>query len=1131
MAPQQRTLLGFFQKTPSKESNGAPPTPLHSTAKSQPTRQVGAEKSPNVIDTPLAKRTISSPITHDSLSSPLALGSQGRGGRARKRVKYAESEDEDGVPSLDKDSSYEAEDAMSAGIDDDADDDEMHYDDSDDEPVKTKRRAKPVRSQALTPVSIEEEEAPGSRKLEPTGPSRSLSEFHASSTTGQNTPSLLRESSSRISNAALMTREEKIIENADGYAWLKPENIKDADGHRPGEPGYDPGTLYIPKSALNKFSPFEGQFWEFKRRNWGSIIFFQKGKFYELYEDDAVLGHQLFDLKLTSRGMRMVGVPDYTFDHWAAQFIAKGHRVARVDQMESILGKELRDRQQQQTSAPGKKDKIVRRELTQILTQGTLVDQGMLQSDMATYVMSIKEADAPAGEVATAPRFGVAFADAATGAFQLSYFTDDASRTKLDTLLSQTRPREVVLEKGRLSPKSFKTIRIACPTDTIYVQAKPEEEFWDSERTLLELREARYFGEQSLDDWPIVVREMKENDEQAGLSALGGLISYLRSLKLDRDLCSIRNFTEYDPLRRSTSLVLDGQSLINLEIFQNTWNGGAEGTLFEFLNRCVTPFGKRLLKMWVCHPLQDALQIEARLNAIEALNQSFDLKDVILSGLTRLPDLERMMSRIHVGRCRVGDFVRVLEGMSHLVELVRGLKEDKSLADKLLRDILEAAPDMQEHVTYWRNAFDWDAAKTTASNRDTASAAITPTPGAEEEYDQSQAAIDAVEAQFPPLLKQYKSQLKCSKLEYRHLGASKEVYQIEVPAEVSVPKDWQRMSSTKAVVRYWSPEVRILVKQLLEAQELHKVVAEGVQARFMQKFDADYRDWMSLVTAVAKLDCLCSLASSSLALGEEACRPELVGDSSQPTVEFGGLRHPCNADFIPNDVVLGGQKANLSLLTGPNMAGKSTLLRSVCVGVVLAQLGHLVPATSCRLTPLDQVSVRTGGARDNAAAGQSTFMVELQETSAILASATSRSLVVLDELGRGTSTHDGAAIAQAVLHYLATTTHSLGFFSTHYSRMATAFHQLDHLVRPQCMAYKLDEHGRRVTFLYKLIDGVCSHSHGLNVARLAGLPDDVVEAAARASESFANSASTHNVARVVADLDNFSAKDLLSLAS
>jgi len=255
---------------------------------------------------------------------------------------------------------------------------------------------------------------------------------------------------SRLPGTQSSNKKQKahMSEPAQRYTWLA--SILDADRNPPGHPDYDPRTIYIPPLAWDKFSPFEKQYWEIKQKFWDTIVFFKKGKFYELYEDDATIGHQLFDLKLTDRvNMRMVGVPEASLDIWANQFVAKGYKIARVDQMETALGKDMRERGEKSgpKSKPQKEEKVIRRELASVLTAGTLVDGGMLQDDMATFCAAIKE-----GSHNGRPAFGIAFVDTATGQFQLADFVDDLDMTKFETFVAQTRPGELLLEKV---PRTF----------------------------------------------------------------------------------------------------------------------------------------------------------------------------------------------------------------------------------------------------------------------------------------------------------------------------------------------------------------------------------------------------------------------------------------------------------------------------------------------------------------------------------------------------------------------------------------------------------------------------------------------------------------------------------------------------
>lgn len=1081
--PRQSTLGSFFKKTPSQESPITPrPVNVQSKTPDETPTKVSSVKSVTRPKSKIYVETSSADDEDEADELPLS-------NRPSKRRRIAKAR-------LDSDDEY---------LDPDVDDQDMLDAVSSATSVTARRSPTAIERSPLPKILLDLNSSSAKLAHFKSDAGSELAPSSPVSLTDSPHPKLRREASSKHSAIIPLSKQDQLVEG--GYEWLKPGNIRDADGNKQGTPDYNPRTLYIPKSAESKFGNFETQFWAHKKQNFDSIVFFQKGKFYEVYEEDAVIAHQLFDWRMSggrAGALRMAGVPDYTFDLWAGRFVAKGYRVARVDQMESILGKDLRDRK---ASAP--KEKIVRRELTQVLTQGTLVDGNMLHSELSTFIMSIKEI---CDTDSAAPSFGIVFADAATGAFFYSSFDDDIARSKLDTLLSQIKPRELVLEKGRMYPASTKILKNVLSVEAIFNWIKPDTEFWDEERTGAELRDARYFGDLDQEDWPLAVKNMLSCPAATG--AFGGLLWYLRNLKLDRDLCSIGNFSQYDPLQARTSLVLDGQSLVNLDIFTNTEDGSSKGTLFALINHCVTPFGKRLLKQWLCHPLQSTSEINARLDAVDFLNSNLQIRDQLQAGFARLPDLERIISRLHCGRCKVSDFLKVLDGFQKIQENLDSLKEQVS-SNSLLGRTLNAAPDTHEALAYWQEAFNWDEARGTKDeNGKHIQGVINPTPGAEPDFDASQNKMDEIEAAFDPLLKQYQKQLKSTKIRYATIGMSKEIYQIEVPASIHVPKDWSRLSATKAVTRYWSPEVKTLVRELLELRELHKVLVESLESRFYRKFDQDYKMWSAVINTVAKADCLYSLAVSSQSLTEPSCRP-VFEESTRTVLDFEDLRHPAiplsaGTSFIPNDISLGGDNSKMSLLTGPNMAGKSTLLRSTCIGVILAQLGHYVPASSARLTPLDQVSVRTGGAKDNIAGAQSTFMVELSETSTILDSATDRSLVILDELGRGTSTFDGMAIACAVLHYLATYKGCIGFFSTHYSKLVDEFmHHPE--VKFQNMDFLLGEDGRDVTFLYKLVDGICSHSHGLNVARMAGIQESVIEVAAKASAWFEERASAWQV--------------------
>ena len=313
-------------------------------------------------------------------------------------------------------------------------DDFIADDSEDDEPIKSRKRSSQSQKPPKPPSTVRED-----------------SETNVKSTADKwqydvdnPLPGGVRLPPKKAQSSSNKKQKAHTTESDQRHTWLA--SIEDADRNPPGHPDYDPRTLFIPPMAWQKFSPFEKQYWEIKQKFWDTIVFFKKGKFYELYETDATIGHQLFDLKLTDRvNMRMVGVPEASLDHWANQFVAKGYKIARVDQMETALGKDMRERGEKagsKSGKPQKEEKVIRRELASVLTAGTLVDGGMLQDDMATFCAAIKE-----GELDGLPAFGIAFVDTATGQFHLADFVDDPDMTKFETFVAQTRPGELILEK------------------------------------------------------------------------------------------------------------------------------------------------------------------------------------------------------------------------------------------------------------------------------------------------------------------------------------------------------------------------------------------------------------------------------------------------------------------------------------------------------------------------------------------------------------------------------------------------------------------------------------------------------------------------------------------------------------
>eukprot|EP00698_Gefionella_okellyi_P003683 TRINITY_DN13445_c0_g1_i1.p1 TRINITY_DN13445_c0_g1~~TRINITY_DN13445_c0_g1_i1.p1 ORF type:complete len:1151 (+),score=299.87 TRINITY_DN13445_c0_g1_i1:80-3532(+) len=864
--------------------------------------------------------------------------------------------------------------------------------------------------------------------------------------------------------------------NEDRYKWL--ENIRDANGRPTTHPEYDPTTLHIPKEAFEKLTAFEKQFWEIKRTHFDTVVFFKKGKFYELYESDAHIGHKELDLKMTDRvNMNMAGVPENSFDHWAAKLIARGYKVGRVEQVESKLAASARG-----TGAKA----IISRELKQVLTAGTLVDEALIGDYNSAYLMAVAE-DAESGH------YGICFVDSSTGRFRVSFIEDDQHRTKFETLVVQIRPKEFVFAKNGISAQALSIVKrhVVSP---IINYLKPDTEFWTAEKTAEKLVQDVYFGD---DEWPACVREARDSKPLV-LSAIGGCVSYLNQLKLDVELVSLKNFDWYDAHAEGSMMVLDGATLSNLEILQNS-DGGVDGTLFKLLNQCQTPFGKRLFRQWLCHPLRRIADINDRLDAIDDLNARSDLVAILASGMQKLPDLERMISRIHAGTMKLPDFLIVLESFRKVSTMFEKLQEDaakfKSRRLRAITTFDDVLPDLRPLVQFFNEAFDQQEAKKEG--------VIMPKEGMVADYDRVQAKIVAVEKKLKRHLSEQREYFGSENVKYKDIN--KELYQIEVPVSalkgVTVTNEYSVMSQTKEVKRFWTPFIREQMPILERAKEERTDILKDVLFKMLAKFDEHFMTARRAVDCIAELDCLLCLARNSKVPG--VCRPVFV-DSAEPVLELQECRHPCMeamfGSFVPNDIALGGTHAATVILTGPNMGGKSTLLRQTCVAVIMAQLGCYVPAVACKLSPVDRIFTRVG-ASDRILAGQSTFMVELYETSNILRNATKQSLVILDELGRGTSTYDGYAIAYAVIDYMTRATCCRALFSTHYHNLCTelAENSAIALFHMDCL---VDDEKREVTFLYKLKTGDCPKSYGMHVASMAGVPESVVARAEMIAAEF-----------------------------
>eukprot|EP00884_Botryococcus_braunii_P001653 jgi/Botrbrau1/11489/Bobra.0360s0015.2 len=912
--------------------------------------------------------------------------------------------------------------------------------------------------------------------------------------------------------------------SADRFPFLDPDRVQDANKHRPGDARYDPRTLYLPPDFHKKYKVSEGQrqWWEFKSKSYDSVMLFKMGKFYEMLEWDAHVGAEVLGLSYMKGEQPHCGFPEARYHENAERLARAGMRVVVVEQTETP--EQLRLRNEERRANKQSKVNVVAREIVAVLTLGTLCDPEMLTCQSgANHIMALFESDAATKAGNTC--FGTCLVDVATGEMMVGQWVDDDMRTGLRTRIAELRPIEMVIEKGRLSEATRKALRAGLRSPRVNELSH----FWTPEQTLQEIEQAGYYSEHreqtaSGNDetkpkfFSYLIDHMTECSPS--LQALGGCIQFLRDVYLDKTVLPLGRLEPLDGEtdlrdRSSMHIHLDGTAYDNLEVLENS-NGGTEGTLLANLDHCVTTSGRRCLRAWLCRPLARVSDIHARQDAIQLLLQHPDTVAEARAHLKGVGDLERLLARLNacsgVGHGRDAENVVLYEdaGKRRLLALYTALHALQALkaglallretcqdgSSALLSKLLTPGrllPHLDPPLLELSNATDWDEAAKTGR--------VVPKKGISEDFDEAEAAVHKADTDLDSYLGSMRKRIGAS---IQYIPLHKETHVLEVPEEAKskVPSNFEVLGQRKGFLRYMSSELRQLVEAREEAVTQREVALQGLLKGILRKFASHKSIWSKAVEAAGQVDALMSLATWAElgSLNGSMCRPTFTSDDDTLVLRAQCLRHPAgdvmHGNFVANDVELGGDAPLFLLLSGPNMGGKSTMLRQICLAALLAHVGAWVPATSFAMSPVDAIFVRMG-ARDAIMTGQSTFLVELSETAGALRHATARSLIALDELGRGTATTDGTAIAHAVLTWVASRVKCRALFASHYHKLSEAClgNPLISVCHMACHVTTSSDGTEEVTFLYKLSRGSCPKSYGVNVARLAGIPSQVVKRA------------------------------------
>ena len=827
----------------------------------------------------------------------------------------------------------------------------------------------------------------------------------------------------------------------------------------------------------SELTPMQRQYHEIKSRNRDCILFFRLGDFYEMFDDDAQIAARELDLTLTTRDRNkpkeeqtpMCGVPFHSVDAYIARLVAKGYKVAICEQMED----------------PATAKGLVQRDVTRIITPGTVTESCMLEESRNNYFAALCGFES---------RFGLAFCDISTGEF---YVTVCATEDSAISELGRFAPAEVVRFGAGVASDSINDAlfrRISCCVDE-----------GDGSHFTMEAAEAAlelHFGTS--------VDQLGLGGLPAAILAAGGLLKTLLQLQKN-DLPHIRVLQYYTTGR---FMELDMDARRNLELTETMRSKEKRGSLLWVLDKTRTAMGGRMLRSWLEKPLLDALEITHRHAAVEELVSATINRSELEQALSDVTDFERVMARITTGTVNCRDLLGFAQGL-------RALPQAKALLGNMeapmLQKLADAIDPMEECAALIENTIVENPPLTIREGGIIRRGANADADALRDLMDGGASTIAAIEA-----AEKEATGIRTLKVGFNRVFG----YYIEVSKSFmdQVPAHYIRKQTLANCERYITQELKDLETQVLTAKDRLTALEYQIFTELREHLAQQAARVQATAAAVAAADTLCSLATVAVQRGY--CRPEMTLGSE---ISITDGRHPVvevmlkDSLFVPNDTFLGSRDNQVSIITGPNMAGKSTYMRQVALIVLMAQMGSFVPARSAKLGIVDRVFTRIG-ASDDLASGQSTFMVEMSEVASILKHATGRSLLILDEIGRGTSTYDGMAIARAVLEYAANAKR-LGaktLFATHYHELTTIENELPNVKNYNIAVKKRND---QMIFLRKIVPGAADDSYGVEVAKLAGLPTSVVT---RAREILADleSGATAPVAQVKEADDQMSMLDL-----
>lgn len=799
---------------------------------------------------------------------------------------------------------------------------------------------------------------------------------------------------------------------------------------------------------MTRVTPVRQQYLDIKAKHPNAILFFRMGDFYEMFDADAEIAARELELTLTGRNFSqdgprspMAGVPHHSAEGYIARLVEKGYHVAVCDQLTEPNGK-----------GP------VERDVTRVITPGTIIEPGMLSENRPSYLLAILPFGDPANREWKSA--GLAYADITTGEFAATQLSGDEVGVMVLEEIARLAPREVLM------PQTW-AAGVTLPNGVSLTPLQDWQfEFSSAQQVIL-----HHFGVQSLASFGL-------DDKPNATAAAGAVLHYLRHTQRD----NLAQITGLRPYHTDGFMVLDAFTRRSLELTETSRSRSAKGSLLSALDRTVTPMGGRLLHTWVNQPLLDLQRLNARLDAVQALTDSEATRQDLRAALKRVSDIERLTNRVLMRRAGPRDLIGLRQSLEAVPDLISALGVQPAL-DSLARSldpciavsgliadaISDDPPAKLDTPGVIRPSFAQEVSDILTASRDAREWMANLEP-----VERQRTGIASLKVGFNKVFGYY--------IEVTHAHTEK------------IPDDYIRKQTLVNAERYITPQMKEYEALVLNAEEqilkVERQIFEDVCARIAQHA----QQMLKTARAVAHLDVFLSLAD--VAVREGYCRPVLT-DDDRLLIRSG--RHPVverslsdGVRYVPNDTHF-DTMSRVHIITGPNMAGKSTYIRQVALITLMAQIGSFVPADDAVIGLVDRIFARIG-AQDEIHAGQSTFMVEMVETARLLSGSTRRSLLILDEVGRGTSTYDGLAIARAIIEYIHNNPrlNCRTLFATHY-------HELVELpdILPRCRNFNVaaSEENGTLVFLHKLMPGGADRSYGVHVAQLAGLPKPVIDRA------------------------------------